>query len=78
MFVSRLGGMHFLMSFIECIGSLMEGSGLKEIMKSAFAGVEKMLLGKKYPSNDRVLRMVLIELLRNALPAIQSYSELEN
>ena len=28
MFVPRLGGMHFLMSFIGCIGSLMEGSGL--------------------------------------------------
>ena len=47
-------------------------------MKSAFAGIEKMLLGKKYPSNVRALRMVLIELLRNALPAIQSYSELKN
>ena len=47
----------------------MERSGLKEIMKSAFAGVEKMLLGKKYPSNVRALRVVLIELLRNALPA---------
>ena len=56
----------------------MEGSGLKEIMESAFAGFEKMLMGKKYPSNDRALRMVLIELLRNALPAIQSYSELTN
>ena len=55
----------------------MEGSGLKEIMKSAFAGVEKMLVGKKFPSNIRALRMVMIELLRNCLPSLESYHELD-
>ena len=29
MFIPRLGGMHFLMIFVGCIGVLMEGSGLK-------------------------------------------------
>ena len=29
MFIPRLGGMYFLMSFIGCIGSVAEGSGLK-------------------------------------------------
>ena len=70
MFIPRLGGIHFLMSFVGCIGVLMEGSGLKEIMKSAFAGVEKMLVGKKFPSNIRALRMVMFELLRNCLPSL--------
>ena len=78
LFIPRLGGMHLVMSFIGCIGTLMAGSGLKEVMKSAFAGVEKMLLGKKFPSNIRALRMVLIELLRNNLPQIRSYNEFES
>ena len=37
----RLGGMHFLMSFIGCIGTLMANSGLADVLKSAFGGVEK-------------------------------------
>ena len=43
--VARLGGMHFLMSFIGCIGNLLVNSGLIDILKSAFGGVEKMLTG---------------------------------
>ena len=63
--IARLGGMHLLMSFIGCVGNLMSNSGLLEIMKSTFAGVEKMLLGSKYfPQNLRALRMVVEELLR--------------
>ena len=46
-FVPRLGGMHWLMSFIGSFGVLMAGSGLKEIVSSAFAGSDKMLLGEK-------------------------------
>ena len=45
-FVPRLGGMHWLMSFIGSFGALMVGSGLKEILRSAFRDTEKMLLGK--------------------------------
>ena len=63
--IARLGGMHFLMSFIGCIGNLLTNTGLVEIMKAAFGRVEKMLLGKKYfPQNVRALRMVVEELLR--------------
>ena len=36
-FVPRLGGMHMLISFVGAIGTLMDGSGLEEILKSAFA-----------------------------------------
>ena len=55
-FVPRLGGMHMLMSFVGAIGSLMGGSGLEDILKSTFAGVPKLLSGKKFPQNVRALR----------------------
>ena len=47
-FIPRLGGMHWLVSFIGTCGSLMKGSGLHQYI-SAFAGVSKMLIGKKVP-----------------------------
>ena len=47
-FIPRLGGMHWLMSFIVACGSLMKGSGLHQYLSSAFSGVSKMLIGKKY------------------------------
>ena len=54
-----------LMSFVGTIGSLMAGSGLSEILSSTFAGVSKMLTGKKFPQNFRAMRLVSEELLRN-------------
>ena len=63
-FYPGIGGMHWLMSFVGSIGKLMENSGLEQLMKSSFAGVEKMLLGKKFPMNVRALRIVVVELLR--------------
>ena len=41
----------------------MEGSGLNKLMTSVFSGVEKMLIGKKFPMNVRALRLVIIKLL---------------
>ena len=39
--VLRLGGMRFLVSFIDCVGgSLMTESGLVDIMSCAFRGVD--------------------------------------
>ena len=55
----RLGGMHLLMSYVGCIGSLMAGSGIVEVLSEAFGGVLKMLTGKKYPDNVRALRMLV-------------------
>ena len=60
----RLGGMHLLMSYIGSIGNLMADSGIVEVLSSAFGGVLKMLIGKKFPENVRVLRMLVEELLR--------------
>lgn len=65
--ILRLGGMHMLMSFVGAIGSLMGGSGLSEILSSTFAGVSKMLIGKKFPQNVRAMRLVAEELLRNII-----------
>ena len=62
-FVPRIGGMHWLMNFVGCIGNLMQNSGLLEILKSAFSGGEKMLVGKHFPNNVRALRFVFLELL---------------
>ena len=56
--------MHFLKSFIGCIGNIVTNTGLVEIRKAAFGEVEKMLWGKKYfPHIVRALRMVVEELL---------------
>ena len=77
-FYLRLGGVHLLMSFIGSIGSLMAGSGLKEILEKKFDGVPKMLSGKKFPQCVRALRMVVEELSRPILKdgSINSTKEL--
>jgi len=66
-FITRLGGMHFLTNVISCIGGLVTDSGCAEVLSAAFAGVVKMLPGKKYPQNFRALVMLTEELLRPIL-----------
>lgn len=46
--VLRLGGFHTLMSFLGCIGNLMAGSGLKELLEMIYApnAVEHIFTGK--------------------------------
>ena len=63
----RLGGMHLLMSYIGCVGTLMTETGIVEILSATFGGVIKMLKGKKYPENVRALRMLTEEVLRPIL-----------
>ena len=75
--ILRLGGMHFLMNIISCIGGLAAGSGCTEILGAAFAGVPKMLSGKKYPQNFRALVMLTEELLR-AILSVDATSSPEN
>ena len=65
--IPRLGGLHIVMNILGCIGKLAADSGLSDILKAAFAGVEKMLSGKKYPQNFRAMCMVVEELLRPIL-----------
>ena len=73
--VARLGGMHFLMTFIGCIDNLLVNSGLIDILNSAFGGVDKMLTGKKFPQNVGALRMVTEELLRPYLKNMETADE---
>ena len=39
-FIIRLGGMHPLINFIGAVGKLMGGTGLEELLSSAFGSVE--------------------------------------
>ena len=64
-FIISPGGMHTLMSFIGCVGTLMKGSGLEEILSAAFSGVGKMLNGKAWPRPVRRFRMTTVALLGN-------------
>ena len=52
------------MSYIGSIVSLMVGSGLKEILEKAFGDVPKMLTRKTFLQCERVLRMLVEEILR--------------
>ncbi len=66
-FIPRLGGMHFLMSFVGTVGANAADTGLTEVLQSAFAGVTKMLSGKKFPQNVPALRMLTEELFCETL-----------
>ena len=71
-----IGGMHFLMSFVGAVGTLMSNTGLTEIMQTTFGGVPKMLSGKKFPQNVRALRMMVGELLRSIVTGTDTYDHL--
>ena len=75
--IPRLGGMHWLMSFIDCVGVLMENSGLVPRLQSAFAGVPKMMTAKKFSMNIRALRFAVMELLKGSIDDVYSYEDLE-
>lgn len=75
--ILRLGGMHTLKSFAGCVGTLMNEAGLQEVLESSFAGVPKMLSGKKYPQNIRAMRMVAEELLRDVLERHQEITNFD-
>ena len=77
--VVLLGGMHLLMDFVSCIGTLTAECGLKEVLSTTFGSVDKMLSGKRFPQNIRSLRLLVEELLRSILEieSISSMKELE-
>ena len=45
----------------------MKNSRLDMLMKTASSGVDKMLIGKKFPMNIRALQVVVTELLRTLI-----------
>lgn len=48
--VLNLGGFHSVVSFLGCMGHVMEASGLKEVLELIYAenAVTQMLSGKAY------------------------------
>ena len=52
------------MSFVGSVRKLMKNSGLDMLMKMAFAGADKILIGMIFPMNVRALRVAVIELLQ--------------
>jgi hypothetical protein len=73
----RLGGLHTIMSFSGSVGKLMMDSGLSEILKHAFGGVDKMLSGRKFIQNLRAFRMLTEELLRKHMGDVETYEDLD-
>ena len=47
------------------------------MMKSAFAGTEKILTGKKFPMNVRALRFVVVQLLRGFVDDLVCHEDLD-
>ncbi|KAH3868589.1 hypothetical protein DPMN_031739 [Dreissena polymorpha] len=68
--------MHTLMSFVGCAGVLTANSGLKDILKTSFCGVTRMLTGKNFSQNVRALRMVAEEVLRKESPYANTLDDL--
>lgn len=70
--VVRLGGFHLLMSFMGCIGQIMAGSGIKEILSLIYAegSVDKILNGHSYARSVRahiILQQVLSIIIMDEL-----------
>lgn len=68
------GGMHILMSFLGCIGKLMKGSGLEDLLRVAYRGLASILSGKSWPRPMRALRMVYVAMLSDYLREHRSYT----
>ena len=58
-FVHRVGGMHMLTRFCVSIGTLLQNSGISEILFSTFGGVGKMLT-KEILVAEEILRNVFM------------------
>ena len=65
-FFIRLGGMHLLMGFVGSIGALMADSGFEDIVREAFTGEKRIMIGKKFPECVKAFRMIAVELLKTS------------
>ena len=70
--VVRPGGMHTLMSFVGCIGTLMESTGLEDLLNSAFNGITHMLNGKAWPKAVRGLSILVLAIIKPLVTAIKT------
>ena len=56
----------------------MTNTGLDDLLKAAFGGVDKMLSGKNFPQNFRALRIVVEELLRDFILNHSNMEEMQS
>jgi hypothetical protein len=71
--ILRLGGFYTCVSFLGCIGKLMSGSGLRQVLEVAYApnSVDPMLSGKAYA---RAIRdHFLVDTALNALVTAKAF-----
>lgn len=61
------GMMHTLMSFLGCIGFLMKGSGIEQLLAVAFGGITNILNGKSWTNALRAYRILMAVLLQDLL-----------
>ena len=83
--VLRQGGFYTEMGFLGCIGSLMAGSGLKEILDMIYApnAVEHILTGKAIEQAERahllinaaVTTLIVSKALKVPIPGLQNKSD---
>ena len=78
--VCRLGGFHFLMSFLGSIGHLMGGSGLEDMLEQIFAPnvIPHILSGKAYARSLRGHLLASGALLKSILDELLSSGMLSN
>ena len=60
------------MSFSGSVDNLMVDSGLIDILKYAFGGIDKMLSGKKFPQNVRVFSLLIEERLQKHMGDVET------
>ena len=71
------GMMHTLMSFLGCIGTLMNASGVDILISAAFAGITSIVNGKAWPNALRAYRLIIAVLLQNFYSSgAKTYEEL--
>jgi len=56
------GGMHFIQSFVGCIGKLMKGSGLESYVAAAYGGLTGKFNGKSWVKAMLAFRSALVAL----------------
>lgn len=67
--------MHLLTSFIGPVGNLMSNTGIADILCSGFAGVAKMMIGKKFPMCMRALWIVVEMILAQLITNLNCYDD---
>ena len=55
--IAHPGGMHNVMSFVGCVGNLMKGSGVEELLGAAYSGLAGILSGKSWSRAMPAFRM---------------------